>query len=76
MGAGLGSLSLGWWSARAIWFSCVRLAVSFLLMFIREDLAEDPVIQKELSEIHRDSAAIRQELAKEPRQDLSKPKKP
>lgn len=76
VGAGLGSLSLGWWSARAIWFSCVLLAVSFLLMFIREDLEEDPVIQKELSEIHRDSAAIRQELAKELRQDLSKPKKP
>ena len=71
VGAGLGSLSLGWWSARAIWFSCVLLAVSFLLMFIREDLEEDPVIQKELSEIHRDSAAIRQELAKELRQDLS-----
>ena len=76
VGAGLGSLSLGWWSARAIWFSCVLLAVSFLLMFIREDLEEDPVIQKELSEIHRDSAAIRQERAKELRQDLSKPKKP
>lgn len=71
VGAGLGSLSLGWWSARAIWFSCVLLAVSFLLMFIREDLEEDPVIQKELSEIHRDSAAIRQELGRELREDLS-----
>ena len=71
VGAGLGSLSLGWWGARAIWFSCVLLAVSFLLMFIREDLEEDPVIQKELSEIHRDSAAIRQELGRELREDLS-----
>lgn len=71
LGAGLGSLSLGWWGARAIWLSCVLLAVSFLLMFIREDLEEDPVIQKELSEIHRDSAAIRQELGRELREDLS-----
>ena len=71
VGSGLGSLSLGWWGARAIWFSCVLLAVSFLLMFIREDLEEDPVIQRELSEIHRDSAAIRQELGRELREDLS-----
>ena len=76
LGAGLGSLSLGWWGARAIWFSCVLLAVSFLLMFIREDLEEDPVIRKDLAEIRRDGTAIRQELAKELRQDLSKPKKP
>lgn len=76
VGAGLGSLSLGWWGARAIWFSCVLLAVSFLLMFIREDLEEDPVIRKDLAEIRRDGTAIRQELAKELRQDLSEPKKP
>ena len=71
LGAGLGSLSLGWWGARAIWLSCALLAASFLLMFIREELEEDPIIQKELSEIRRDSAAIRQELAKELRQELS-----
>lgn len=76
VGAGLGSLSLGWWGARAIWFSCVLLAVSFLLMFIREDLEEDPVIRKDLAEIRRDGTAIRQELGRELRQDLSKPKKP
>ena len=76
VGAGLGSLSLGWWSARAIWFSCVLLAVSFLLMFIREDLEEDPVIRKDLAEIRRDGTAIRQELGRELREDLSEPKKP
>ena len=31
---------------------------------------------KDLAEIRRDGTAIRQELAKELRQDLSKPKKP
>ena len=71
LGAGLGSLSLGWWGARAIWLSCVLLAVSFLLMFIREDLEEDPVIRKDLAEIRRDGTAIRQELGRELRQDLS-----
>ena len=71
MGSGLGSLSLGWWGARAIWFSCVLLAVSFLLMFIREDLEEDPVIRKDLAEIRRDGTAIRQELGRELREDLS-----
>ena len=71
VGSGLGSLSLGWWGARAIWFSCVLLAVSFLLMFIREDLEEDPVIRKDLAEIRRDGTAIRQELGRELREDLS-----
>ena len=47
------------------------LAVSFLLMFIREDLEEDPVIRKDLAEIRRDGTAIRQELGRELREDLS-----
>ena len=61
LGAGLGSVSLGWWGARAIWLSCALLAVSFLLMFLREDL-EDPVIRRELGrEPREDARELRQE---------------
>ena len=55
LGAGLGSVSLGWWDARTIWLSCALLAVSFLLMFLREDL-EDPVIRRELGREPREDA--------------------
>ena len=61
LGAGLGSVSLGWWGARTIWLSCALLAVSFLLMFLREDL-EDPVIRRELGrEPREDARELRQE---------------
>ena len=61
LGAGLGSVSLGWWDARTIWLSCALLAVSFLLMFLREDL-EDPVIRRELGrEPREDARELRQE---------------
>ena len=62
LGAGLGGLSLGWWGARAIWLSCALLAVSFLLMFIREDLEEDPLIRQDLTEIRRE---LKRELRQE-----------
>ena len=55
LGAGLGSVSLGWWDARTIWLSCALLAVSFLLMFLREDL-EDPVIRREPGREPREDA--------------------
>lgn len=56
LGAGLGSVSLGWWDARTIWLSCALLAVSFLLMFLREDLEEDPVIRREPGREPREDA--------------------
>ena len=64
-GAGLGALLTARFGIRGIWLSCALLAVSFLLMFIREDLEEDPVIRKDLAEIRRDGTAIRQELGRE-----------
>ena len=39
LGAGLGSLALDLCGAKAIWFSCL-LAVSFCLMFLKEDVEE------------------------------------
>lgn len=40
LGAGLGSLTLDLCGAKAIWFSCLLLAVSFCLMFLKEDEEE------------------------------------
>ena len=40
LGAALGSVALNFCSAKAIWFSCLLLAVSFCLMFLKEDVEE------------------------------------
>ena len=40
LGAGLGSLTLDFCGAKAIWISCLLLAVSFCLMFLKEDVEE------------------------------------
>ena len=40
LGAGLGSLTLDLCGAKAIWLSCLLLAVSFCLMFLKEDVEE------------------------------------
>ena len=37
VGAGLGALLTAWLAERGIWVSCALLAVSFLIMFIREE---------------------------------------
>ena len=46
LGAGLGSKSAAQLGGRAIWISCCFLLVSFALMFIREELEENPIIEK------------------------------
>ena len=46
IGAGIGSRSAALLGGRAIWICCGFLLVSFALMFIREDLEENPVIEK------------------------------
>ena len=40
LGAGLGSVALNHFGAKSIWFSCLLLAVSFCLMFLKEDVEE------------------------------------
>ena len=73
LGAGLGSKSAAQLGGRAIWISCCFLLVSFALMFIREDLEENPVIEKDLAEIRQETReidhALRQEL-QEQQQEL------
>ena len=73
LGSGLGSKSCVWLGGRTIWISCGLLLVSFALMFIREDLEENPVIEKDLAEIRQETReidhALRQEL-QEQQQEL------
>lgn len=40
LGAGMGSAAVRYMGGRAIWLSCVLLAVSFGLMFVKEDVPE------------------------------------
>ena len=72
IGAGIGSKSAAGLGGRAIWISCGLLLVSFALMFIREDLEENPVIEKDLTEIRQETKeidrALKQELAEEHRE--------
>ena len=72
LGAGLGGYVLPAFGMRTIWFSCLLLLVSFSLMFIREDLEENPVIEKDLTEIRQEtreiSQALKQELQEEHRE--------
>ena len=69
LGAGMGSIGAAHLGGRAIWISCGLLLVSFALMFIRDDLEENPVIEKDLAEIrqetHEIDRALKQELEEE-----------
>ena len=72
LGAGLGSKSAVQLGGRAIWISCCFLLVSFALMFIREELEENPVIEKDLTVIRQETREIdrtlKQELQEEQRE--------
>ena len=73
VGAGIGSVGAARLAGKTIWISCGLLLVSFALMFIREDLEENPVIEKDLAEIRQETReidhALRQEL-QEQQQEL------
>ena len=73
LGSGLGSKSCVWLGGRTIWISCGLLLVSFALMFIREEIEENPAIEKDLAEIRQETREIdrtlKQEL-KEEREEL------
>mgnify|MGYP000010696097 CR=1 FL=1 len=57
---------------QSIWLSCCFLLVSFTLMFIREELEENPVIEKDLTAIRQETREIdrtlKQELQEEQRE--------
>ncbi len=64
-GAGLGSCFIPLWGLKTIWASCLLLMVSFLLMFIREEIEEHPeileeekAIQDDLHDLHKEAREI------------------
>lgn len=76
LGAGSGAALAARWGAGTIWCSCALLAVSFTLMFLREEVGENPSICAAMREIRADAAdarresrqiglALRQELSEE-----------
>ena len=65
LGAGIGGLLIPRFGDKTIWFSCLILTLSFLVMFIREDLEENPDIQAAESSIHQELRQIGQDLHKE-----------
>ena len=73
VGAGIGSMGAARLAGKTIWISCGLLLVSFALMFIREEIEENPAIEKDLAEIRQETREIdrtlKQEL-KEEREEL------
>lgn len=49
-GAGLGEYFIQIYGMRTIWFSCGLLFVSFLIMFIKEEVEEHPELKEEVEE--------------------------
>ena len=68
IGAGIGSAGTRNMGGKTIWISCLLLLVSFALMFIHEDIEENPVIEKDLQEIRQETKEIDQTLKQELRE--------
>ena len=58
LGAGLGSVAVDHFATRAIWWSCLLLAVAFVLMFVKEEIEENPAIEKDLTVIRQEADEI------------------
>ena len=69
LGAGFGSVGIQWFGRYAVWSSCLLLVVSFILMFIKEDIEENPAIESELHALQQDvrsvDALLKEELHEE-----------
>ena len=58
LGAGLGSLCIPALGKRTIWLSCALLLISFCLMFIKEELEDDPNLRCAEQAIVRNKKAV------------------
>ena len=58
LGAGLGWLDVERFGAKAIWCSCPLLLIAFVLMFVKDEIQENPVIEQDLSEIRQEASEI------------------
>ena len=64
MGAAAGSLLTIHFGNRVIWFCCASLLVSLSFMFIREDIEENPELQREAAALHQDVKAMEHTIGK------------
>ena len=64
VGAAAGSLLTIHFGNRVIWFCCVSLLVSLSFMFIREDIEENPELQREAAALHQDVKAMEHTIGK------------
>lgn len=62
-GAGLGGLLIPELGMRTIWISCAILLVSFMFMFIKEEIVENPELKEEKAAIRSDLHNIKEEAA-------------
>lgn len=58
VGAAAGSLLTIHFGNRVIWFCCASLLVSLSFMFIREDIEENPELQRKAAALHQDVKAM------------------
>lgn len=69
LGAGFGSVGIQWFGRYAVWCSCLLLVVSFILMFIKEDIEENPALSSELhalqQDVHKVDVLLKEELHEE-----------
>lgn len=74
LGAGLGGYFLPNFGMHTIWFSCLLLLVSFSLMFLREEIEENPKLQEEERMLKEEVKAVKEEkevLRKDLKKDLA-----
>ena len=64
VGAAAGSLLTIHFGNRVIWFCCASLLVSLSFMFIREDIEENPELQREAAALHQDVKAMEHTIGK------------
>ena len=69
LGAGLGSIAVDLFGTRAIWWSCLLLAIAFVLMFVKDEIEENPAIEQDLSAIRQEAGDIDHRLKEELREE-------
>ena len=61
-----------WMRRLAAGFTAIALLVSFALMFIREELEENPVIEKDLTAIRQETREIDRTLKRELQEEMQR----
>lgn len=65
VGAAIGAVVTGWLGDRAIWIAAALLGVGFMMMFIKEDIEDNPELEREVSEIKDEAQKLETGLKKD-----------